>query len=343
MKSIEAFSYFLEKSGIYSLLHYFNKKKTIILMFHGITNHHDPLLNFDYKHVEVQKFESFLKYLIQKYSCIPFEDYMKWRLGISKTLPKNPLVITFDDGYSNNYKYLFPLIKKYNLPVTIFLPVDCISNQKIAWYDIISYCISKTTQSSITVNKQNYSLFSENQKIVAIMNLKSELYTTPVKDTFIKEIISQTKVNPERCDDENMTFITWQQVKEMHAAGVSFGSHSLTHPLLPLLSKKEIHKEISNSKKMIERKIGLCNSFSYPFGRENEEIQKQISDVGYISAVTTRYGKNTKKINPLLLKRIVMSNRYSVPIMILLLYVNFSRFHYCLLKIFQQTHKIREC
>lgn len=80
-------------------------------------------------------------------------------------------------------------------------------------------------------------------------------------------------------------FLTWDEIREMKAGGMSFGSHSLSHPFLSRLNTDEMREEILRSKEVLEKKLGSrVTSFAYPFGDMNKEIMTVVNEAGYISA-----------------------------------------------------------
>ncbi len=104
-------------------------KKIPVLMYHCITKDED-LANSNSLYVTLEKFEKDLKYLKDKgYTSIFAKD-------IDKELPQKPVVITFDDGYKDNYIYGYPLLKKYNFKATIFIlayTFDEEMSHKLSW------------------------------------------------------------------------------------------------------------------------------------------------------------------------------------------------------------------
>lgn len=80
-----------------------------------------------------ERFEGQLKWLKQNgYQIIPLKDAVEYLQGRRATLPDKSVVITFDDGWQSAYQYLWPLIKKYNIPVTLFIYPQTISSGKHA-------------------------------------------------------------------------------------------------------------------------------------------------------------------------------------------------------------------
>lgn len=97
---------------------------------------------------------------------------------------------------------------------------------------------------------------------------------------------------------EGADYLTWQDVRELHKEGVSFGSHTVSHADLRSLGPEQIDYELGYSKEVIEQKLGAAvRSFSYPFPfpEEDEDFIRYLVDVlenhGYQNAVSTVIGR----------------------------------------------------
>ncbi len=83
------------------------------------------------------------------------------------------------------------------------------------------------------------------------------------------------------------------QIRELHRLGVTFGSHSLTHPFLTQLRDQDLHREVSISKSRLEDLLGSeVTGFSYPSGRVDDRVRAAVAEAGYKTAVSTRPGLN---------------------------------------------------
>jgi len=105
--------------------------------------------------------------------------------------------------------------------------------------------------------------------------------------------------------------LSWEEVRELHSKGITFGSHTVNHPKLTLLKKDDIKFEITRSKEKIEHEIGEpIKSFSYPyaFPETDNAFAKYLRSIieagGYENGVTTRIGTATKGDDIFFLKRI---------------------------------------
>ncbi len=334
-----------EAVGLISLLRSRNNKKIIILMYHGITASHNPITNFDQKHIETARFEEQIIYLKKHYTIISLNYYIEWK-NHTKSLPSNPVILTFDDAYKNNYTRLLSILKKHNVPATIFLPTANINQQEIGWYDTIAYCISQTKKKEVRIIGKIYPLQNEKQKIAAVFEIKTKLpFCVSERNKLLKKIIHETEIDPKECTDEDLMFLTWKQCKEMLDAGISFGSHTVNHPHLSALNEEEMQIEMEQSKKDIEKNLkNPCIFFSYPFGEHNIKARNMLKKTGYMLGVTTTYGMNTKDTDSAALCRIPINNIYETPIFALNLTTNIiSIIHYTIVLLYGKVRTGLKC
>jgi peptidoglycan/xylan/chitin deacetylase (PgdA/CDA1 family) len=97
---------------------------------------------------------------------------------------------------------------------------------------------------------------------------------------------------------EGADYLTWGEVRELHSEGITFGSHSVTHPDLRSLGPDQIEHELGYSKETIEEKIGECvESFSYPFALPEEDgdfiryLGDTLENMGYLNGVSSTIGR----------------------------------------------------
>jgi peptidoglycan/xylan/chitin deacetylase (PgdA/CDA1 family) len=102
--------------------------------------------------------------------------------------------------------------------------------------------------------------------------------------------------------------LSWKEIKEMADYGITFGSHSLSHPHLTQLSYDEQKKEIQDGiQKLLTHNINPSTSvalFDYPYGDYNEDTVMILKEIGVKVAVTDKPGINDETTNPLELYRI---------------------------------------
>jgi peptidoglycan/xylan/chitin deacetylase (PgdA/CDA1 family) len=114
---------------------------------------------------------------------------------------------------------------------------------------------------------------------------------------------------------EGVDYLTWQQVRELHAEGISFGSHTVTHPDLRSLGPEQIDYELSCSKETIEQQIGeSVDSFAYPFPFPEEDrdftrfLADSLENNGYLSGVSAIIGRAARENNRFFLPRLPVNS-----------------------------------
>jgi hypothetical protein len=117
--------------------------------------------------------------------------------------------------------------------------------------------------------------------------------------------------------------LTWQQVQAMQNEGVTFGSHTISHPVVSRLAETELQRELADSKRMLEEKLGQSvTNFAFPFGQPADcgsDAPSLLPNMGYKSGVTTVSGFNTSTTNPFTLRRVQVDEQYNLAQFALLL------------------------
>ncbi len=125
-----------------------NTPGTIILCYHSINDLNNSKI-FNPNIVDTKNFLKQMKFLIKYYNVISLEYFVE---NHKKLTQNRNVVITFDDGYKDNYTIAYPFLKKYNLPATIFLATDFINTGKAKFEDIITYLFSVNNVQTIDLH-----------------------------------------------------------------------------------------------------------------------------------------------------------------------------------------------
>jgi peptidoglycan/xylan/chitin deacetylase (PgdA/CDA1 family) len=282
------------------------QKGVPILRFHRINDNNDPFLSA----FSTKMFEKHIKYLKRKYTILPLENIIN-EFAQGKPL-HNAVAITFDDGYRDNFLYAYPVLKKYAVPATIFLTSGLINTGEILWMDKIRYVLKKTKKKALQMidifHGKIYPLNTIDEKIEALNGLYMDLIKCDERDKlhYINSIIEPLGV--QNFDELADLMLTWEQVKIMGNNGVSFGAHTVSHPILSRIPIHQARQEILKSKEDIEKNVEKpVSSFAYPNGKEadfNEDICDLVKESGCTFACTTIMGTINQHTDPYLLPRI---------------------------------------
>jgi len=209
-----------------------------------------------------------------------------------RTSNQRPLFsITFDDGWIDNYSHAFPIIKKHNIPATIFLVTDAIETGHLFWVEDLLYKIAQLSSegSNAKINNLLLSYFTkaggkqpDDTDTTLLAEGLAELIKPFSKDNraaFLTELYNGLGIDPAPMSDQ---ILSWSNILEMDKYGIEFGSHTHTHEILQYADNKKIEKELKVSRDIIRKKTGkTVRYFCYPNARYRDNNAKLIEQAGY--------------------------------------------------------------
>lgn len=186
-----------------------------------------------------------------------------------KTVSEHLAMITFDDGYADNYSKAFPLLMARKLPALFFLPTNFIGTKKIPWWDEVAWLVRNTGKQTLQL-PQITEPFTINQA-----NISGSIRTVLrwFKDNSDTSLEEKLQLLRSACDCEldaqaaATLFMSWENAREMIAGGMDIGSHTKSHQILSHLSAEEQRQELAGSKEILEAATGSSiNVLAYPVG-----------------------------------------------------------------------------
>lgn len=294
----------LFKTKLYRLRNILNRY--YVLQYHMVP--HSPT-GF-YPEVSIMDFEKQIVYLARNYKVISLDEIVR-RVNNRDSL-RRCVAITFDDGFKDNYENAYPILKKYNVPATIFLTTGYIEQKAVPWFIKLRYVFMKTVRTHLQLPLDNRAfslpMRTKREKLEASNKIMAYLKDCPdqKREPLLNNICDYVGVN--QFQEIADLMLTWSQIKEMSENGISFGAHTVNHPILTQMPLDAVEKEISQSKETIESKINkTVTSFAYPFGKRehySHEFFPTLQKLHFDCAVTTEMGINTYKDNLFELNRI---------------------------------------
>jgi peptidoglycan/xylan/chitin deacetylase (PgdA/CDA1 family) len=279
-----------------------------IIMYHGIIR--SPLAVGDWCFVDEDIFKMQIEYLKRHFEIISLSEAIE-RLR-NGGIKRPTAVITFDDGYQNNFDVAFPILCKEKIPATIFLTTGLIDTNDTVWYCHLNLALSQTHRPFIEWNGFKFDLSTLDLKAKASMAIQDNLKELPPLQLMaaMRDIILKLDGDPD-CSieiDSPYRMLNKNAIVEMAASGlVEFGAHTHQHLILSRLSAAGRFNEIRRSIDTIYRLTGRpCKSFAYPNGRmqdyDSDSIQ-HLKTCGIQMAVTTISGPNNRMTPVMELRR----------------------------------------
>ena len=266
---------------------YKTDKNIMVLLYHRVIDlSSDPQLLA----INIKNFEAHIRYLKENYRILRFEE--DW-----KDIKEKSVVITFDDGYADNYYNALPVLEEYKVPATFFVSTGNIDSDNEMWWDELEalFLLNRNLPDSVMLLDTRLDLSTEEEiyksYILAHRILKALDFEE--RDKELRCLINE--LNPSDYPRKNYRMMTSEELRKMSRSKyVTIGGHTVTHSSLANEDNDTQEWEIVQSKKRIEEIIGSkIDVFSYPFGSSDDYTDDTCSIVkkaGYEKAAIVRDG-----------------------------------------------------
>lgn len=276
-------------SGATLLLNALPARDTLlVLTYHRIGSLHDDQFGPGVFSATPEQFDTHVSYLKRHLSLITLDEAIAFVHGtLKERTPRCRVLITFDDGYLDNYQIAFPILRSHGAQGVFFLVTTMIGGSAVPWWDHIAFLIS-------TARKPRFSLryptdlavdIGQNGAMKSIWHV-SELYRSPAtldRDRFLREL-------HEAAESDNIAptqrrFLNWEEAREMIKGGMAIGSHTHSHPVLSQIPPDQQHLELAQSRALLSQTLDVnVDSIAYPYGTPecfSGQTQSITRDAGY--------------------------------------------------------------
>jgi peptidoglycan/xylan/chitin deacetylase (PgdA/CDA1 family) len=202
-----------------------------------------------------------------------------------------PVMFTFDDGWKDNFTNALPVVRQHKIPATIFVCPGLVGRTLPFWPEVIASLLGA---SSPPVSRADIEQLIETLKT----------YSTERREQFIARLYElHAPVNGKDASNGDRT-VSWDDIREMDAAGVRIGCHTHTHQILTTVPAQTARQEIRESKDAIEGALRKrCELFAYPNGNSSAATRRILADAGFTAAFTTERGAWTGDSDPMTIPR----------------------------------------
>jgi peptidoglycan/xylan/chitin deacetylase (PgdA/CDA1 family) len=212
----------------------------------------------------------------------------------SGTLPPRAASITFDDGYADNYTEALPLLRKHGLHATFFIATGFLDGRRM-WNDTLieSIRVAKLADLDLAdLDLATVPIGTLEQKRAALRSIIPALKYLPVdaREAAVARVA-------ERCATTlpNDLMMTSTQLRDLHAAGMGIGAHTVRHPILARCDDALARREIDESRSVLEDLLGeRITLFAYPNGKLGSDYDVRHAEIvrslGFDAAVSTNPG-----------------------------------------------------
>jgi peptidoglycan/xylan/chitin deacetylase (PgdA/CDA1 family) len=304
----------LKTAGLPYILERCTTKLTVlvVLTYHRIaepgirSNHYyDPIIS-----ATPESFEQQMLLFGKHFTPISIAEMRDLQaLGVIASRTRKPLLlVTFDDGYRDNFDVALPILQKLGIPATFFIATRFLDCPQLPWWDHIAYVLKHTQTSQLLLKRSRNDLdplritvsrdVKNRLRTVAVAEIVKQFLNNGIEDElwFLGELEAQAGVSVNSQKLGRDLFMNWEQLSKLASSGFSVGSHGHHHlPLGRLDAQIQLH-ELRHSKERLESVLGSeIHIVAYPFGWLGTftiDTQQLAAKAGYQFAFSSIEGVN---------------------------------------------------
>jgi peptidoglycan/xylan/chitin deacetylase (PgdA/CDA1 family) len=215
--------------------------------------------------VSVKMLERQLDWIGRRYRFVSLDE-----LGALDPAAQPVAAVTFDDGYQDFYEHAFPLLKRKGIPAAVFVVTDLIGTSELQIHDRL-YRLLANSRAPVDAQAQLGVLLATHSQ-AGVMS-------------WIGKLEAGLEIKADAPLEQRS--LNWDEIVEMQKAGITIGSHTRTHAILPCEDAGRVKDELQGARDTLERRLGVSiRHFAYPCGQFNASTVEAVAQAGYGFAYT---------------------------------------------------------
>jgi peptidoglycan/xylan/chitin deacetylase (PgdA/CDA1 family) len=234
-------------------------------------------------HVSTSTFEAQLVALKELYRIVPMTELHGILCG-SAPLRERLAIVTFDDGYRDNYQNALPILERQSVPATFFLSVDFVDGGQSFWFDRLAEMVR-----AWPISPRREALRAHLPRpLVAALDLRAAdaerarqavAHLKSLEDGERRRVLSA--LEPVLATAAGAQPLRWRDVRAMQEAGMRIGAHGMSHSILTRMHPEAARQEMARSLELLGSRLGteVCE-FAYPNGDADERVAQLAQQAG---------------------------------------------------------------
>jgi len=271
----------------------------LVLNYHRIGDPRNDLFDPGVFSATADQFSEQVSYLKRHVSLVTLEEALAFVDGtLNERTPRCRVLLSFDDGYRDNYQVAFPILRSYGASGVFFLATGLVGSSCVPWWDHIAFLLNTARQRRFTlrypvdldVDVVKNGLTPTIREVLRLYKRLGNLDS----GRFIEELTSAARGDDlPRCARR---FLNWDEAREMLAADMAIGSHTHSHAVLTQLDPEQQRYDLSQSRLLLKQHLSIeADVLAYPVGAQSSisnQIQRSAREVGYRAAFSSYGGTN---------------------------------------------------
>jgi peptidoglycan/xylan/chitin deacetylase (PgdA/CDA1 family) len=234
-------------------------------------------------YVRAEVFAAQMRFVKEHFEVLSLAQLLEHWTDGSLDEAKRYCVVTFDDGWRDNYLHAYPVLRRLGIPATIFLATRFVGTDEWFWPERLAHIL--LNRSGGPAPRDDDRKWSETEVETEIGRWKR------MRRADIERALDELMRERGTSLPRERAVMSWDEAAEMSRHGISFGSHSQTHAILTREGAEDVDRELRGSlRELRERQVNCLPVFCYPNGNYSPEIIDQVRAAGYLAAVCSESG-----------------------------------------------------
>lgn len=272
-----------------------------ILAYHRVLDSiRPPGFEFDEELISANaaSFREQMQLLRRKFQPIRFDELIRC-IHAGQRPPPRAVLVTFDDGYDDNYRVAFPILRELGVPAMFFVSTGHIDSGLPYLYDWLVYMVRRSKADRVVIAEAGIDWplpaapMARGQLAGRLLQRLKQL--PALRQEAIIAALEQQWDMPRRPHPDCMP-MSWDQLREMQQGGMEIGSHGVNHRMLARLPKAEMERELHQSRRVLVRELGRPAAvLSYPVGTDDafsDTVLQATREAGFDLACSYVSGMN---------------------------------------------------
>ncbi len=254
-----------------------NRRSPRVLLYHRCDERENDFTEGIVRNTTPGVFRRHLEFLCRYYKVISVAALE------SGDVPDRAVVITFDDGYRSVYENAFPVLREKGLPATVYVVTDVVDNRAMVWVHELNWFMRNHGEIATPVLRR----FLESPCPSGVNECLGRVrasYERGLVEDLLNALRAAVAVDTQTLYTEARLYLRSEEIADMAQHGITFGSHTATHPILTRLSPKEQCEEFVRARGALAEWPGASGSLAYPFGDFDEVTRELVTQTGHSSA-----------------------------------------------------------
>lgn len=284
-------------------------QKFYISMYHYTRN----LVHSRYQRIkgmDINLFRHQIEFFKNTFNVLTMEEVLEFFVRGGQKIPENSVLLTFDDGYIDNYTYALPILEEFGLQGSFFIPGKTFMTHQLLDVNKIHYILASAEVHSLIRNiferldyyrgtefeyPSNEELFNEHaianrfdcKEIIFVKRILQTVLPEKLRNQISSDLFEKyVGVSEEQLAYE--LYMTEEQIRTMKRHGMFIGLHGYDHYWLGNLSETEMRQDVDRALEAMDEFIDRDGwVMNYPYGNYNQGVLDYISKKGAVLGLTT--------------------------------------------------------